>query len=660
MCGIVGWMQLAGGAEVDEGVLIRMRDKMSHRGPDGDGVWIRPARDVGFAFRRLAIVDLSAEANQPMANEDGSVHVVFNGEIYNHQTLRTELASRGHRFKTDHSDTEAIVHGYEEWGLDVVRRLDGMFAIAIWDDLQRRLVIFRDRVGIKPLYFTRIPGALLFASEIKALVAHPRVECEMDPVAAYHYLSFLVPPAPMTMFRGIYKLPAGWLASVDPETGDLTPRQYWDALPAPETRELLGMDAEEAERTAASEIRARLDAAVAKRLMSDVPFGVLLSGGIDSSAITALVSRYSSAAVRTFTVGFSDHTELNELDQARAVSKYFATEHHEIRVDKAAMREYLPELVVTQDEPIADWVCVPLYFVSRLVRQTGTIVTLVGEGADEEFCGYRSFMGYLQLHDRYWRRWLRVPRALRLVSAAVAAGVGARRPELALYMDIPQRAAENHEMFWGGAIAFWESQKRFLTMRQLASEVPPEWLGGLLPAAFLEPDSHQVVRHHVAAFERACPGHDELARMTYLEFKQRLAELLLMRVDKITMSTSVEARVPFLDPILVTYTMGLPRTLKVPRGQRKHLLKTACRGLIPDAVIDAEKRGFGAPMAAWLREDFGREAESVILGSRLIKDAVLDPHRVGLLFARHRGGADTSVAIWTLYNLAAWHSRWLH
>jgi asparagine synthase (glutamine-hydrolysing) len=269
-------------------------------------------------------------------------------------------------------------------------------------------------------------------------------------------------------------------------------------------------------------------------------------------------------------------------------------------------------------------------------------------------------MGYLQPHDRYWSRWMRAPGPLRRMAAAAAAGIGNRRPELALYADIPQRIADGREMFWGGAVAFWESQKDLLVRATTGTtEPPPTWLGDMLPASFVSGSSHEVVRHHLAALERMAPNADLLARMTYLEFKQRLPELLLMRVDKITMSTSVEARVPFLDPALVRYTMSLPRATKVPAGRRKDLLKAACRGLIPDAVIDREKRGFGAPMAEWLREDFGRQAEATILGSRLVTDGLLDAGRIRFLFERHRRGGDTSVPLWTLYNLTAWHARWL-
>ena len=655
MCGIVGWLRVGGGPYVDPVVLGRMRDALAHRGPDGCGLWQSDDRSVGLGFRRLAIVDLSAAAGQPMANEDGTVQVVFNGEIYNHRALRTELEAHGHRFRTDHSDTEVIVHGYEQWGADVVVHLDGMFAIGVWDAPARTLLLARDRVGIKPLYVTRTTGALLFGSEIKALLHHPAVARRLDPAALHHYLSFMVPPAPLTLFEGIYKLPAGYRASARQADGRLAPDRYWDALPGTEA----DPDASLRQADTVGTVRALLDRAVAKRLMSDVPLGVLLSGGIDSSAITALASRHAGGAVRTFTVGYSDHTRLNELDEARRVSQHFGTDHHEVLVDEGDMRRYLPQLVTSQDEPIADWVCIPLYFVSKLVRDSGTIVTLVGEGADEEFCGYRSYMGYLRLHDRYWRPWRRAPLSVRRAGAAVAARVGAHRPDLALYSDIPARAAAGQELFWGGAIAFWESQKRLLLAGGRPATEPPEWLGGLLPAAFCGSDSHAVVQYHVAELQRQAPAHDILMRMTYLELKQRLPELLLMRVDKITMSTSVEARVPFLDPSLVRFTMGLPRAAKVPGGRRKALLRAACRGLIPDAVIDREKRGFGAPMAEWLRGEFGREAEAAVLRGRLAREGLFEPGRIGQLFAMHRSGRDTSVPIWTLYNLAAWYDRWM-
>ena len=646
MCGITGWLSRRG--QVRQSVVDDMRDALAHRGPDGAGTWCGTDGTIGLGFRRLAIIDLSPAASQPMTNEDGSLHLVFNGEIYNHAALRQQLQERGHVFRSDHSDTETILHGFEEWGADVVHALDGMFALAIYDSVARRLFIARDRVGVKPLYFTEIDGGeFLFASEIKALLRHPSVSRDVDPWALYHYLSFLAAPAPLTMFKGIHKLPAGYRGFIDAD--GLRLERSWDAVPA-EADQSGGPGASEAR----TEVRRLLEAAVRKRLMSDVPFGVLLSGGIDSSLITALMAREMSRPVRTFTVGFSDHQRLNEVDEARAVAREFHTDHHEVMVAERDMAAYIPELVTTQDEPLADWVCVPLYFVSRLVRDSGTVVVQVGEGSDEQFCGYASYMGYLRLYQRYWLPYRRLPAGFRRGAAAVAAAVARRLDRGSLYADIGARAAHDREHFWGGAVCFWESDKATLLNRsQFAG--PGAAIG---PPSFATADTLAVVRHHLDALDRVWPGTDVLARMTYLEFKQRLPELLLMRVDKITMSTSVEARVPFLDYRLVEYTMGLSQAVKLDGGV-KGLLKQVARGIIPDAVIDRPKMGFGAPMSEWLRGEFGREAEATVLRSGLRGRGFFDYDRIARLFAAHRAGRDRSLQIWTLYNLTAWYNRWI-
>ena len=656
MCGIAGWLVTRHGGEVEADVLSRMGSALEHRGPDGNGQWLSPDRRVGLAFRRLAIIDLSSAANQPMANEDGSIRVVFNGEIYNHRALRRELEVLGHRFSTDHSDTETIVHGYEEWGDQVVDHLDGMFAFGVWDASRRRLLLARDRVGVKPLYFISEPGRVLFASEIKALFEHPQVTPRLDPAAVYHYLTFLVTPPPLTLYTGILKLPAGCRA-IATEAGELRVERYWDALPRERVAsELRGRSSDEQFRWAVRETQTLLDRAVEKRLMSDVPFGVLLSGGIDSSVITALMSRHLSRPVRTFTVGFSDHDRLNELEEARFVSREFRTEHHEVLVDERAMREYLPQLVYSQDEPIADWVCIPLYFVSKLVRDSGTVVVQVGEGSDEQFCGYASYMGYLRLHDRYWRRFRLLPRMVQQVIAGGArAGAGVLERGM-LYADIIDRAAKSQEPFWGGAISLWESMKRDLLDEAYGAGSPRS---PLVPEAFFLRDSHEVVRQLLARLDARVPQADILTRMIYLEFQQRLPELLLMRVDKITMSTSVEARVPFLDPALVDLTMSLPMSLKIPGARPKHLLKEACRGLIPPPIIERRKKGFGAPMREWLAGDFGREAEATLLRSRLLQEGPFRAGAVRNLFAEHRRGRDRSLPLWTLYNLVGCYDHWV-
>jgi asparagine synthase (glutamine-hydrolysing) len=664
MCGIVGWLSTSTAQPVDVGVLARMRDTMVHRGPDGDGLWLSPRREVGLAFRRLAIVDLSPTANQPMANEDGSVQVVFNGEIYNHLELRRELLAQGHRFRTDHSDTEVIVHGYEEWGAGVVDRLHGMFGIGIWDAKKRRLFLARDRVGIKPLYFAWTSQAFLFASEIKALLACPQLQRDVEPTSVYHYLSFLTTPAPLTMFRGVYKMPAGCRAFVESD-GTMKAEAYWDALPGrgDDLRELKTLSPPALRDYAVRRVRELFDAAVEKRLMSDVPFGVLLSGGIDSSANVAVMSRLMDRPVRTFTVGFSDHEHLNELEWARRVSREYGTDHHEVLVDEKAMSDYLPSLVFSQDEPIADWVCIPLYFVSKLVRDSGTIVVQVGEGSDEQFCGYTSYMRYLEMYRRFWRPFSRLPRVARGAAAAFARSLTGMVDTQDPYLDLVDRAGRAREPFWSGAMVYSEARKARLIDRARLEPlaVPAAMRGsGLLPDGFGRPDSYEIVRSFFERIDAAAPGSDVLTRMTYSEFKLRLPELLLMRVDKIGMSVSIEPRVPFLDHLLVELTMNLPMELKVEGFAPKTILKRSVRGLLPDDVIDRPKMGFGAPMLQWLRGKFGESVRAELQATRFFdrfparRAAILD------MLDRHRAGrADFSLYVWTIYNAVAWYDYWV-
>jgi asparagine synthase (glutamine-hydrolysing) len=598
-----------------------------------------------------------------MANEDGTIWITYNGEIYNHLALRTELIRAGHRFRTDHSDTEVIIHAYEQWGAKCLERFEGMFAFAIWDNPNRRLFLARDRVGIKPLYFCFRQGLFLFASEIKALLAHPSVTAALCAPAMYHYLSFLTTPAPLTMFEGIYKLPAGWLLTVEGEDR-VTTFPYWDALPRQGRchRELEGLSDSAQEEFCIREIRALLGQAVEKRMMSDVPFGVFLSGGIDSSTNVALMSRYMDRPVSTFTVGFKDFTYLNELEYAREIAREFRTNHHEVLIGENEMKDYLPQLIYHQDEPIADWVCIPLYFVSRLLRDSGTIMVQVGEGSDEQFCGYGTYMGYLRLYRRYWRPFRRMPRFVRQSVAALARQVADRPGNGDFYADIIDRAARDREHFWGGAVAFWEIAKhRLVTLERFdeAKYEVPSSLQSILPQDFLSADSFSVVRHYLAECDHVSPEPDVLARMIYLEFKLRLPELLLMRVDKIGMSCSIEPRVPFLDHKLVEFTMGIPTSLKLKGGVPKYLLKKSCEGLIPTHIIHRKKMGFGAPMKEWLRGEFGRTAEATIMESPLRREGYFDYDHIRDMFRRHRNGEEFSLPIWTLYNLTAWFDRWV-
>jgi asparagine synthase (glutamine-hydrolysing) len=665
MCGIVGVFDFEGG-RVDEAVLTRMRDTMFHRGPDGAANWLSAAGDVGLGHRRLSIIDLSTAATQPMCNEDGSVWVTYNGEIYNHARLREELADAGHRFKTHHSDTEVIVHGYEQWGIEgLATRIEGDYAIGLWDAASRRLHLLRDRIGVKPLYFTLVRGKLLFASEIKALLEHPDVPRDVDTLAMYHYLSFLTAPAPLTMFKGIFKLPAGHLATVDAQ-GRLSATRYWDATPGHTglRGELAGLSDTAQEQMLVAGIRERLTAAVDKRMMSDVPFGVFLSGGIDSSTNVALMARLMDRPVDTFSVGFKDHTHLNELDYAERVAKEFKTNHHEIRIDEADMRGYLDDLIHHQDEPIADWVCIPLYFVSKLAHDNGVTVVQVGEGSDEQFSGYASYMGYLRLYHDYWQPYRRlVPRALRTAVAAMAKGASRALPRVEIYADILDRAARDREHFWSGATVFWDTLKSQLVQPGsiLAGDGYEALIGaGLMPRSYLEPDTFNVIKSFVDRMHLAQPGHDILARMTYNEFQLRLPELLLMRVDKIGMSVSLEARVPFLDHHLVEYSSDIPMEQKVKGRTAKYLLKKAVEGVIPDDIINRKKMGFGAPMSQWLKGDFGRFVHGEMMESGLMRRGLFRREYVQSLFDDHFSGRrDNSLYIWTLFNLTAWYDYWI-
>ncbi|HIJ44594.1 MAG TPA: asparagine synthase (glutamine-hydrolyzing) [Rhodospirillaceae bacterium] len=668
MCGIAGYLDFnAPRRQPLDNLIARleaMRDSMAHRGPDGKGHWISADGRVGLAHRRLAIVDLSEAAGQPMANEDGGVRVTFNGEIYNHMALRRELERDGHRFRTGHADTEVIVHGYEEWGAQgLTGRLDGMFALAIWDAGRNLLTLARDRIGIKPVYFTQIPGSFLFASEIKALLTDRRVCRDVETAALNHYLSFLVAPAPLTMFKDIFKLPAGHLLEVD-SNGRMSARRYWDAVPGRgiEAAEVADLNDAKRERFYTDGIRKRLEAAIGKRMMADVPFGVFLSGGIDSSANVALMSRLMDRPVETFTVGFKDHPHLNELEYARRVAGEFKTHHHEVLIDEGDMTGYLDDLVHHQDEPIADWVCIPLYFVSKLAKESGVTVVQVGEGSDEQFCGYSSYMTFLRLYRTFWRPYLRfAPGPLRQAAAAAAEGLARWLPAFERYAEVLGRAARNQELFWSGANAFWNVHKKRLMSKKIqGGEWPVLADAGLDIAGAAAADSAAVINSFMAPFDRRHPGRDDLTRMIHAEFRLRLPELLLMRVDKIAMSASVEGRVPFLDHNLVEFTMDIPGNWKVKGGTSKYLLKKALEGLLPADIIDRPKMGFGAPMADWLRGPFGHQAESTVLKSDLLRRDIFDRRYIAALFRDHRQGRrDHALHLWTLFNLAAWHDHWI-
>jgi asparagine synthase (glutamine-hydrolysing) len=631
MCGIVGAISFAERPiRFTPSYVASMRDTMEHRGPDGAGMWIAPDGRVALGHRRLSIIDLSPTADQPMSNEDGSLQVVFNGEIYNHAEIRQELVKRGgHRWKTDHSDTEVILHAYEEWGIECLQKFRGMFAIALWDARRRELLLVRDRIGVKPLYYSIHHGRLTFASEIKALLEDPEQEREVDETALFHYLSFFTTPAPQTLLKGVQKLAGGtWLlVRLD---GSVVMRRYWDALDNVEPMHKLS------EREIAARILAELRTAVQLRKISDVPVGVFLSGGIDSSVNAALFSEGTARPVRTFSIGYDGDYQSypDELPYARLMASHVGAEHHERLLNQQDLINFLPQMIRLQDEPIADPVCVPVYYLSRLARDHGVIVCQLGEGSDELFWGYR-----------YWRVSLGLQKLARL-----PVPLSSRRLLLKTMRWAGQQESRPYEwlsrddrgqpIFWGGAEAFTETQKQGLLSPRLRRSL----------AGLSSWDALQPIRQR---FEEQAWEASSLSWMTYLDLNLRLPELLLMRVDKMSMGASLEARVPFLDHKFVELALGIPEAVKTRHGVLKSILKKSVRNLIPRELIQRKKQGFGVPVAEWFAAQLGQFMNEQ-LSSFYRESEFFDPSKVKQVIDNGRGPR-----AWCLLNFVLWWKQYI-
>lgn len=624
MCGIVGTYSFNKDT-VNKKLLIKMRDTMIHRGPDGVGIWVSEDEKVGLAHRRLSIIDLSESASQPMCNEDATLWISFNGEIYNHAEIRKDLDQiGGHYWKTDHSDTEVILHAFEQWGIDCLGRFRGMFAIALWDDKKKELWLIRDRIGIKPLYYSILSGRINFASEIKALLEDPEQKRAVHEEAFYHYLSFLTTPAPQTLFVGIKKLSAGtWLRIR--ERGQIQENRYWDVWD--HTQPLWGVPEDEI----ATQIISELRTAVKLRKVSDVPVGVFLSGGIDSSTNAVLFSEGEERPIQTFTIGYAGDYQSypNETEYARKVASLVGAEYHEQLLTQNDLLDFLPQMIHLQDEPIADPVCVPVYYVSKLARDNGVTVCQVGEGADELFWGYPGWKMALQIQNY---NDLPVPRALKRLGLTGLRFLG---KEETFYYEWLRRGGIGQSIFWGGAEGFTEAQKLRLLSPRLRKQ-----LSGLT--------SWEVLRPIRKRFAEKAWEKSHLNWMTYLDLNLRLPELLLMRVDKMSMGVSLEARVPFLDHKFVELAMSIPGSVKTKNGTLKYILKKAVRGLIPDEVIDRKKRGFGVPVYEWFYGRLGQKAREEIFDFCNRTD-YLDLSEIISLMDHGRGPQ-----VWYLLNLVLW------
>jgi asparagine synthase (glutamine-hydrolysing) len=585
---------------------------------------------VGLGHRRLSIIDLSEAAAQPMCNEDGTLWISFNGEIYNHAEIKLEIEkTRNHKWKTDHSDTEVILHAFEEWGIQCLDKFRGMFAIALWDERKKELWLIRDRIGIKPLYYSILNGRINFASEIKALLEDSEEKRAVDEEAFFHYLSFLTTPAPLTLFAGIKKLPAGTWLNIN-EDGRIRQSRYWDVW------DHAGPLTDIPEEEIAERILMELRTAVKLRKMSDVPIGVFLSGGIDSSTNAALFSEGEERPIKTFTIGYEGENPSypNELRYARQMATHVGAEYHERILTQNDLLDFLPQMVRLQDEPIADPVCVPVYYVSKLARDSGVIVCQVGEGADELFWGYSTWKRALQLqhYDD-----LSVPRLLKKIGLF---GIKSLGREDTAYYEWLRRGAAGQPIFWGGAEAFTDVQKKRLLSHRLRK-------------TFGDLTSWEILKPIRQRFEKKAWEKSHLHWMTYVDLNMRLPELLLMRIDKMSMGVSLEGRVPFLDHKFVELAMSIPESVKTKNGTLKYILKKAVRGLIPDELIDRKKQGFGVPVYEWSFGQLGKKTREEIQDFCGQSD-LLDRSEALSLLDRGR-----SSEAWYLLNFILWWKEFM-
>lgn len=593
MCGLAGYLNLnSKKMEIDEQILDKMQKKISHRGPDDYKIYRSDEHQLGLIHRRLKIIDLSAAGSQPMFDKQQTVAVCFNGEIYNYQELRRELELLNYEFFSK-SDTETIIYAYKEWGINFVHKLTGMFAIALYDFEKRELYLIRDRIGVKPLYFSLQSNILSFSSEIKALWPLPWIKKNISEIAQYHYLTFMVTPAPYTIYKDIYKLPAGFYLKIDANK-NISFCEWYNPIQKLSTFEKKQFESED---FCLENIYELLIQSTKKRMVADVPVGAFLSGGIDSSLNVALMSRYAHS-VKTFTVAFSDGPEFNELKWAQMIAKKFGTDHHEIIISEKEAFEFFEQMVYHLDEPLADCVCIPFYYVSKLARDNGIVVAQVGEGADELFFGYDIYANYKKFYDRFWKSTQFIPANMRKVAASLLNPFFKTNPTRS---DLIKNWANNRNLFWSGAVAFNEQHKSFLYAQKPSIEFDPI-VSKIYPGMRQNFDSFTIVDYHLSKLNQLDPNADFCKQMLYLELKQRLPELLLMRADKMSMAQGLEAREPFLDHNLVEFMLNVPAHLKFKNNTTKYLLKKICRGILPDETIDRKKIGFAAPTFRWLAQ----------------------------------------------------------
>ncbi len=621
MCGICGVYQLNAEA-IKPGTLSEMCGVLKHRGPDDEGFYFGP--QIGLGHRRLSIIDLDS-GHQPLTNEDESIWIVFNGEIYNHLELREDLEKKGHRFRT-RSDTEVIVHLYEEYGAELLDKLRGMFAFALWDEKQRGLLLARDRLGQKPLYYSQQGNTFIFASEIKSILQHPLVQPEENLSAIYDFLNYQYVPSPQTAFAGIYKLPpASYLLYKGAEKKI---ERYWRLS----FEQKLHLSEEEYCRR----LRELMEEAVKIRLMSDVPLGAFLSGGLDSSAVVGLMSKLTSRPVKTFSIGFAE-MEYNELEYARAVAEHFQTEHREFMVHPKAL-EALPKLIWHYNEPFADPSALPTYYVSKVSRQFVT-VALCGDAGDENFAGYNRYMMHKQS-----LMYQKIPVFLREKFLAELTASWARAlPDRQFFRrlnNLVKRLSMPTDVLHAEQMSIFSPQaKQELYSRKLSGAGDDKYFAELF--------------NHTN-------GWDELDRVLWVDINSYLPDDLLIKVDVASMANSLEVRSPFLDHKVVEFAASIPSKFKVRGCKLKYILERAFAPMLPEAVLGRKKMGFSVPLESWFRGELKDYIHEILLDESSLKRGYFKPGAVEKLLAEHCGKKfDHSFKLWNLLMLELWQRMFI-
>lgn len=638
MCGIVGIIDKFGKEKrLNKEILKLMSNEIIHRGPDSDGIFISDDNTCGLSFRRLAIIDLSDSGNQPMSTKDYRYTIVFNGEIYNHQSIKQELIKKGFKYRSN-TDTETILYGYQEWGTGILKKLHGMWAIAIWDNQKKEIFLARDRIGIKPLYFYRQNGMLVFGSEIKSIHKHPNISKEFNTAELPNFLSYGMSSNKNSLFQNIEKLTASHYIIFNEELEVKEHKRYWSPFEySTSEKEINSLD-----ESAASKILIdKLRESISDRMMSDVPFGVFLSGGIDSSLNVALMDELMDRPVDTFTVGFKELEKYNELEYAKQIADKFKTNHHEILIDHNDSFDVLDNIVYHQDEPNADPVCIPLYHLSKLTKECGTTVIQVGEGSDEQFIGYKWMLRDYEFYNKYWKNYKSLPSFLKIPNYYLLKPIFHMQQQY-LALEYLRTATYNQEFYKSGVPVIPSTLQKKLLYDYNLSNIPDQYANKLYEdLKKLKPDTNLT------------------QKILFMELYQRLSELLLMRVDKISMAHSIECRVPFLDHRLIEFSMNLPTKLKVPgKGISKSLLKKAVEGILPDNIIHRKKQGFAAPVKEWLRTIWFDYAKDKIMNSKIHEQEIFNKSELEKIIIAYKSGKHNYAnEIYSLLILSIWYDK---